>query len=636
MDEDRDILDKLAETVADGNSINWDDLEHFPVGDPRRRLLEHLRLVAEIAEQHRSAVDAPIAETEAETGLDTHADPHRTTGSLDGTPGEDLGRWGHLLLRRKIGEGKFGEVFHAHDTWLDHPVALKLLKPVVAERDSSPRILNEARRLARVRHPNVVTVHGADMHDSRLGFWMELIEGDTLSAFVGNGRLSAGEAAQIGQEVCLALAAVHHVDLVHRDVKPQNVMRTSDGGRIILMDLGAGEPIGAPKGPAQGTPLYVAPEIFAGASAGVSTDIYALGVMLFHLVTGHYPVVGSSLEHLIDAHVKGIRKRVRDVRPDLPNTFATAVEQAIHPDPRQRFASAGDFHAALAGSAPRPTVADPATHPLARAFARVAAVVAGLFASTEALGMFASRTFEAVLRVDRDFGAGVSTFFSVGANVLVPFGIVWTLAAAAYLALVALRGVIAPYTGRVGRRSAAWVAGVDPALAAGLLVFAGVVGFLALVWSFVDVYLALEALALDPRPETLDLSILGPAGRDLHREHAGWSVALGFVLGVAIWRWFPRLESRAHDPGRIRALRWAAAVMVALVVMAEAGTRPFLWDDREVVVFKNERLFVIGSNGTELLLYNPAKGERRYARVRLNAPDLRRNVAARALFEQEP
>ena len=123
-------------------------------------------------------------------------------------------------------------MFHAHDLWLDHPVALKLLRPEIAKSDFSARILHEARRLARVRHPNVVNVHGADMHDGRIGFWMDLIEGETLTDLLSRGPLSPGETTHIGQELCLALAAVHGANLIHRDVKAQNVMRASNGGRI--------------------------------------------------------------------------------------------------------------------------------------------------------------------------------------------------------------------------------------------------------------------------------------------------------------------------------------------------------------------------------------------------------------------
>ena len=205
-----------------------------------------------------------------------------------------LGRWGHLLLVKKIGEGTFGEVYEAIDTWLDHRRALKLLKPHIGDAASAHQILHEARKLVRVRHPNVVMVHGADKHDGRVGFWMDLIEGHTLEERVGHGRLSAGEATYIGQEVCSALAAVHQADLVHRDVKAQNVMRASDGGRIILMDFGAGEFRSArSEGPTQGTPLYLAPEMFAGTPASAQSDIYALGTLLFYLVSGRFPVEGN-------------------------------------------------------------------------------------------------------------------------------------------------------------------------------------------------------------------------------------------------------------------------------------------------------------------------------------------------------
>ncbi len=206
MDEDSDPLDKLAVEIADGNSIDWDEIAQLPSDDPRHRLLDHFRVVAEIAERHRSAVDDPADELTT-SGPDGAAriGHVRPPARSEGEQGQNLGQWGHLLLRRRIGAGAFGEVFHAHDLWLDHPVALKLLKPEIAKSDFSSRILHEARRLARVRHPNVVNVHGADMHDGRIGFWMDLIEGETLSDLVARGRLSHGEASHIGREICLAL-----------------------------------------------------------------------------------------------------------------------------------------------------------------------------------------------------------------------------------------------------------------------------------------------------------------------------------------------------------------------------------------------------------------------------------------------
>jgi serine/threonine-protein kinase len=209
-------------------------------------------------------------------------------------------------------------VYHAHDTWLDHPVALKLLKREAESRVQPSDLLHEARKLARVRHTNVVTVHGADRHNGRVGFWMDFIDGETLAARVAKGRLSAGEATSVGQEVCQALAAVHRANIIHRDVKAQNVMRAHDGGRIILMDFGAGQFVDDPSfgKRAQGTPLYLAPEVLRGDDATVRSDIYAVGILLYHLVTSRFPVEGRSPRELSEAHERGMRRRLLNNQPE--------------------------------------------------------------------------------------------------------------------------------------------------------------------------------------------------------------------------------------------------------------------------------------------------------------------------------
>ncbi len=336
MAGESDDLDKLFESVADGESVDWDALERNAPDEESRALIRQLRLIAEVADVHRSQVDE-VALTEDASLTTPHAGaggiPIQSAGArrvwpdLRTTPGEgtppggvppagpapapNFGVWGHLLLVRRIGEGSYGEVFHAHDTWLDHPVALKLLKPEAESRVQPSDLLHEARRLARVRHDNVVRVHGADRHNGRVGFWMDFIDGETLAARVSKGRLSAGEASSVGLELCRALAAVHRASIIHRDVKAQNVMRAHDGGGIILMDFGAGEFQGnALATRPQGTPLYMAPELFESSAASVRTDIYAAGVLLFHLVTNAFPVNGGSMQELREAHARGERRRL--------------------------------------------------------------------------------------------------------------------------------------------------------------------------------------------------------------------------------------------------------------------------------------------------------------------------------------
>jgi serine/threonine-protein kinase len=271
--------------------------------------------------------------------------------------------WGHFRLIGKIGEGTFGTVYRAQDTKLESEVALKLLQPTGSR---SSRVLKEARQLARVRHPNVVKVYGTDQIDGQVGIWMELVKGSTLANLLQtHGPFGAREAAGIGVDLCRALAAVHGAGLMHGDVKATNVMREA-GGRTVLMDFGTGKDLGLDVEVEEqrandfaGTPLYVAPEVFEGQPRTLRSEIYSLGVLLYHLVTDAYPVEGKSQRELEEAHRCRARKRLRDARPDLPDEFTYAVERALSVDPRERYASAGAFEAALvrwvgAGPDPKP------------------------------------------------------------------------------------------------------------------------------------------------------------------------------------------------------------------------------------------------------------------------------------------
>src|SRR5499427_4488512 len=200
-----------------------------------------------------------------------------------------ISRWGLLECRRKIAGGRFGTVHLAWDPALEREVALKVLQAA----GRSHIVIQEGRLLARVRHPNVVTVYGIDEYEGTVGLWMEWVEGLTLTqVLTARGLLGGHEAALIGVDVCRALAAVHKAGLLHRDIKAQNVMREA-GGRVVLMDFGAGEvrnEAASAEPRAIGTPLYLAPELFEGKPATIASDIYSLGVLLYHLMTGRYPV----------------------------------------------------------------------------------------------------------------------------------------------------------------------------------------------------------------------------------------------------------------------------------------------------------------------------------------------------------
>jgi len=266
-----------------------------------------------------------------------------------------LRQWRHLRNLERISHGVFGEVYRGWDGELEREVALKLFwwsrQPGMALRSAGAR---EARLMARIRHHNVITVYGADHHDGRLGVWMEFIRGRTLASWLKDqGPLGAGETALIGLDVCRAVAAVHGVGLLHRDIKAQNVMR-QQGGRIVLMDFGLGERMESHNSHGDellcGTPLYMAPELLRCEKATAQSDIYAIGVLLYHLACGSYPVAGRALGEVRRAHERRQLRLLRDQRPDLPETFLQTIDRALAPDLRNRFDSAGQMGQALKAS----------------------------------------------------------------------------------------------------------------------------------------------------------------------------------------------------------------------------------------------------------------------------------------------
>jgi len=338
-------LQALVAAVSDGLPVDWGQAESTARSDDERAVVRQLRVLAGVASVHRD-----LEQTQSSAALPADA-------------ADDLEQWGRLALRERVGRGGYGTVYRAWDPGLDREVALKLLADErVDEEAFRESVVAEGRLLARVKHPNVIDVYGADTHEGRVGFWMEFLEGQTLKQRVDeHGPMSSREATLIGIDVARALAAVHAAGLLHRDIKAQNVMR-EDGGRTVLMDFGAGVERDRIAGLA-GTPLYMAPEVLAGAQATVASDVYSVGVLLYFLVSGRFPVVGSSLEEIRHAHGEGARHTLRDVRPGLPSAFVRVVERALSPDPGKRPATAGLLENALAASLELSTDSTPLPQP---------------------------------------------------------------------------------------------------------------------------------------------------------------------------------------------------------------------------------------------------------------------------------
>jgi protein kinase-like protein/PDZ domain-containing protein len=309
-------VDAFITALVDGTDIEPHISETVAVGDPDRRVLKELAVLARLGNVHRQA---------------------STLERVSRT-------WGPFLLKECVGRGSFGIVYRAWDPKLEREVAIKLFEIAASAADA---FLTEGRLLARVDHPNVVRIYGADKFDGANGLWMEFVQGRTLKEIIQEqGVLSDDEATALGGAICRALAAVHGRGLVHGDVKAQNVMRER-GGRIVLMDFGAGGRHGPSASPRVGTPLYMAPELFEGAAPTPAADVYSVGVLLFHLVTGSFPVLGATYEEVARHHARDVRQPLRDLRPDLADGFIDVVDRALARDVRRRIASAGALETAM-------------------------------------------------------------------------------------------------------------------------------------------------------------------------------------------------------------------------------------------------------------------------------------------------
>ena len=218
-------------------------------------------------------------------------------------------------VHESLGRGAFGEVFRAFDPRLQRWVALKLRHADEPDLGSARLFLEEARRLARVRHANVVVIHGADIHDGRVGLWTDLVEGTTLDQ--GAVPVPLDRVVRLADELGGALEAIHEAGLIHGDVKPSNVLVEDGAARLI--DFGAGRELETDSPQMFGTPGYAAPEVLAGGPATPAADQFALAVLLRRLLEG--ADVPRALEGVLD--------RAMSEAPDARYPTATAFANAV-------------------------------------------------------------------------------------------------------------------------------------------------------------------------------------------------------------------------------------------------------------------------------------------------------------------
>lgn len=243
-----------------------------------------------------------------------------------------------FLIERRIGSGGFGTVYEAWDGRLERPVAVKAIESSGAP--GSDRVLREAQAAARLNHPGIVTLYEMGEEDGNALLVTELVDGATLAELNRDGTLSDRELGEIGADLCEALDHAHARAVVHRDIKPQNVLVTEGGEpHAKLMDFGVARltdaaALTAP-GDVVGTLAYMAPEQAEGRTAGPEADVYALGLMLYESWSGDHPTRRSTpaaTARAIGARMKPLRR----LRPDLPRELCETVDACLQTRPDRR------------------------------------------------------------------------------------------------------------------------------------------------------------------------------------------------------------------------------------------------------------------------------------------------------------
>ncbi|MEV7044443.1 protein kinase [Amycolatopsis sp. NPDC051061] len=279
------------------------------------------------------------------------------------------GQFGPYRIESLIARGGMGEVHRAYDTRHDRVVALKLLAPdFAADHDFQERFRREAHAVARLREPHVIPIHAYGEIDGRLYLDMRLVDGDNLGTrLAAGGALAPAEAVDVVGQVAQALAAAHAEGLVHRDVKPSNVL-VGATGFAYLVDFGIARAAGpgtelTATGGAVGTLDYMAPERFTDAPTDHRVDVYSLACVLHQCLTGSKPFTASTTASLIGAHLHQPPPRPSTLRPGLPAAFDAVIARGMAKNPAERFGGVAELadaaRAALGGTSPVRATAPP-------------------------------------------------------------------------------------------------------------------------------------------------------------------------------------------------------------------------------------------------------------------------------------
>lgn len=259
---------------------------------------------------------------------------------------------GRYSLERELGRGGMGIVFLAREVALDRLVAIKLLPPALAEDpELRTRFLREAQIAARLSHPNIVPIHAVETAGTLVWFVMAFIPGESLGARLRDkGSLPVADVCRVLRDAAWALAHAHSQGVVHRDVKPDNILLESGGRRALLADFGIAAPVQSADGGdgrVFGTVGYLSPEQARGDAVDGRSDLYALGVVAYHALSGKLPYQASSLDELVSRQLAGTPASLANVAPHVPRALCRTIDRCLAGYPTARFQTGEEFAEAL-------------------------------------------------------------------------------------------------------------------------------------------------------------------------------------------------------------------------------------------------------------------------------------------------